>query len=402
MQGRAIDDYELPDIKVQCVEDVLLLEQVLTLLSKPTVLPVDCGAMFLHLDEYSVVAPELKEPDQGANDIIEQLSRCLKIGLYVLFLKCQDMLGIFARDALEGKDTPPEVPLIVWSATPASFLRGQEYHLLTVGVTPHLSHPRHSRYSSGEFICVSTTVQKRYLSQPFQLAHDTKSGRNVDLPVDGLGLEVVTEAKPNMDRSPCERQFLKNLRIKHAIHIVAAERGLQLPKMNQLDVRGMSTMVCALHSQGDIFLGDAASENIIDLPTNKAELSSLLSSPFAILLWCYTVTSPGSSWSIFLHTSRVLIEVLCLIEIAVAVPGWHQETALETSLCFHHGSRSIALAGGGGGLAGWGQNASQHTKTASPWGSYGSYSQGIKEAHANWAHPCAIQTPHPETKRPAQ
>lgn len=44
MQGRSIENFELPDIEVQGVEDVLL-EQVLTLLSKPTVSPVDFGTM---------------------------------------------------------------------------------------------------------------------------------------------------------------------------------------------------------------------------------------------------------------------------------------------------------------------------------------------------------------------
>lgn len=59
-----------------------------------------------------MLAPELQELDQGATGILEQLLRYLKVGLYVLFLKCEDMLGAFARDALEGKDVPPEVPLI--------------------------------------------------------------------------------------------------------------------------------------------------------------------------------------------------------------------------------------------------------------------------------------------------
>lgn len=64
------------------------------------------------LDGYSVRAPELQEPDQGAIGILEQLPRYLKLGLYVLFLKCEDMLGVFARDALEGKDMLPEALLV--------------------------------------------------------------------------------------------------------------------------------------------------------------------------------------------------------------------------------------------------------------------------------------------------
>jgi len=94
---------------------------------------------------------------------------------------------------------------------------------------------------SGEFVCAATTLQKRFFSQMFQLTHDTESGRKVDLMLLVDGLEALnSEAKPSKDRTPCERQYLKNLRINHAIHIVAAERGVQLSKMNPLDIRGTS------------------------------------------------------------------------------------------------------------------------------------------------------------------
>ncbi|KAF9550102.1 hypothetical protein EC957_001588 [Mortierella hygrophila] len=48
MQGRSVDDLELPDVETQGVEDVLL-EQVLSLLSKPAVSAVDYSAMFTAL-----------------------------------------------------------------------------------------------------------------------------------------------------------------------------------------------------------------------------------------------------------------------------------------------------------------------------------------------------------------
>ena len=59
-----------------------------------------------------MLAPELKDPDQGVTSILEQLSRYLKLGLYVFLLKCDDMLGVFARATLEGSDMPPEAPLV--------------------------------------------------------------------------------------------------------------------------------------------------------------------------------------------------------------------------------------------------------------------------------------------------
>ncbi|KAG0305147.1 hypothetical protein BGZ97_001223 [Linnemannia gamsii] len=141
----------------------------------------------------------------------------------------------------------------------------------------------------GEFVCVATTLQERFFSQLFQLAHDTDSGRKIDLMLLVDGLEALnSEAKPSKDRTPCERQFLKNLRINHAIHIVTAKRGVHLPRMNPLDIRGMSAMICGLQAQGDIFLGGAACEDVVDLPTSKDELASFLSGPSAKLLWNYT------------------------------------------------------------------------------------------------------------------
>lgn len=48
-------------------------------------------------------------------------------------------------------------------------------------------------------------------------------------------------------------------------------------------------MICGLQAQGDIFLGGAACEDVVDLPTSKDELASFLSGPSAKLLWNYTV-----------------------------------------------------------------------------------------------------------------
>ncbi|CAO3572207.1 unnamed protein product [Mortierella alpina] len=99
------------------------------------------------------------------------------------------------------------------------------------------------------------------------------------------GLEVLnSEAKPTTDMAPCERQFLKNLRNNHAIHVVAAEKGVQLPRMNPLDIRGISAMVCGLHADGDDLLVGAACEDVINLPRGKDELATFLSGQSKLLL----------------------------------------------------------------------------------------------------------------------
>jgi len=56
--------------------------------------------------------PALEEQDKDVTAVLEQLSRHLKLGPYVLFLKCEIILGEYAQDALLGKDMPPVAPLV--------------------------------------------------------------------------------------------------------------------------------------------------------------------------------------------------------------------------------------------------------------------------------------------------
>jgi len=95
-------------------------------------------------------------------------------------------------------------------------------------------------FFSGEIVCTATTSQKKFFTQLFKVAYDTESGRKVDLMLLVNNLEALnSEAKASQNRAPCERQYLKNLRINHAMHVVAAKKGVQLPDMNPLDIRGM-------------------------------------------------------------------------------------------------------------------------------------------------------------------
>ncbi|OAQ27899.1 hypothetical protein K457DRAFT_127231 [Linnemannia elongata AG-77] len=72
-------------------------------------------------------------------------------------------------------------------------------------------------------------------------------------------------------------------------------KGISLPsQVSQLKTFLYSNSVLTLlsfryiNAQGDIFLGGAACEDVIDLPTTKDELASFLSGPSAKLLWNYT------------------------------------------------------------------------------------------------------------------
>ncbi|KAF9980508.1 hypothetical protein BGZ65_005015 [Modicella reniformis] len=270
MHGHSADNLELSvDIDMNKFETALF-EQVLTLLGKSDPSVGDFKAMFtaltgivnlraIPIDNCSVRVPGLQEADEEVSTILELLLRHLKLGTRVLALKCEVMLGEFAKDTLEGKVVPPIVPLI--------------------RVVRNL----------GELICAATTLQKRVFSKLFRIPDDTESGRKVDLLLLVDGIEVLnSEAKLRDDTTSCDNQYLKNLRINHAIHKVAEKRGLQLQTMNPLDIRGMSAMICGLQAHDGIFLGGAACEEVIDLPTTKDELEKFLSGPSPLLLWNYT------------------------------------------------------------------------------------------------------------------
>ncbi|KAK3829987.1 MAG: hypothetical protein J3R72DRAFT_496172 [Linnemannia gamsii] len=192
------------------------------------------------LDGYSMRAPKMQEPDQDVIGILELLSRYLKLGFYVLFLKCEDMLGVFARDALEGKDMLPKAPL-------GRLVRYLRCLLEASSGGAQRRNPEVVK-ASRIYDCFKRPVAdvKSYLaSELLQLAHDTDSGRNVDLMLFMNGLEPLnSEAKPRM-----------------------------------------SAMVCGLQVKGDNFLRGAAYGDVIDLSTSKDGLASFLFGPSARLIW---------------------------------------------------------------------------------------------------------------------
>jgi hypothetical protein len=70
----------------------------------------------------------------------------------------------------------------------------------------------------------------------------TESGRKVALMLRLGDLELQnTEVKADEDLGPGNIQYKKNLRINHAIRREASRKGIELPRMLVLDIRGKIT-----------------------------------------------------------------------------------------------------------------------------------------------------------------
>ncbi|KAF9273209.1 hypothetical protein BGZ88_003981, partial [Linnemannia elongata] len=54
----------------------------------------------------------LRRHEDGRSTAKDLILRYLKLGLYILFLKCKETLSISVRDDLKGKNLPLEAPLV--------------------------------------------------------------------------------------------------------------------------------------------------------------------------------------------------------------------------------------------------------------------------------------------------
>ncbi|KAK3819887.1 MAG: hypothetical protein J3Q66DRAFT_438990 [Benniella sp.] len=114
-------------------------------------------------------------------------------------------------------------------------------------------------------------------------------------------------------------------------HHAAAKEGVQLPKMNPLDIRGMSAMVCGLQAEGDVFLAGAACKDTIDLPTNKDELAIFLSGPSVMLF-------------MELHKYQDRIKVQLRMRYSISAMESPQTPAEGENIRDHHTRRQPGLA----------------------------------------------------------
>lgn len=82
-------------------------------------------------------------------------------------------------------------------------------------------------------------MAQRLLFLKFGVTGETENGRRVDLLLKEGDLEILnTEAKSAEDGGLCEIQYKKNVRINHTIHREASRKGIELPTMLPLDIRG--------------------------------------------------------------------------------------------------------------------------------------------------------------------
>ncbi|KAF9416282.1 hypothetical protein BGZ76_004683 [Entomortierella beljakovae] len=248
-----------------------LYERVLSYLDEETLSKLRFKDLFVALTgivdlrvvkfkDFTSICPELEYSDPEVTRILDQLSKYLRLGMRTLVLKCDVMLGLQAQKELDGEDIMPQESMI---------------NLV--------------RYL-GEHMCKATQVQKKVFASQFGAPEESESGRKVDLLLRIGDFELLnTEAKANDHMTECDTQYKKNLRINHAIYQIAKRRGLTLPEMLPLDIRGLTAMVCSLKSsgEGNIMVAGPASRHLISLPSTKEGLEQFLAGKSAQMLWQY-------------------------------------------------------------------------------------------------------------------
>ncbi|KAK3834820.1 MAG: hypothetical protein JOS17DRAFT_737858 [Linnemannia elongata] len=242
----------------------------------------------------STLEPKLSDENKELNQLLSQLRKCLQLGIQMLVLKGEVMIGEIAKATIEGKDRPSITPMlrcIVHLATLIEYgnLPSSESEVVALWkfILETLSCGQ-LKFSSGEKICKATQVAQRLLFLKFGVTGETESGRRVDLLLKEGDLEILnTEAKSTEDGGLCEIQYKKNVRINHTIHREASRKGIELPTMLPLDIRGMSAMICGLKRSQGVIVAGAADSRMIRLPSDKEQMSEFLSGPSPILLCNY-------------------------------------------------------------------------------------------------------------------
>ncbi|KAK3844435.1 MAG: hypothetical protein J3R72DRAFT_438052 [Linnemannia gamsii] len=242
----------------------------------------------------STLEPGLSAENKDLDQLLSKLRKQLQLGIQMLVLKGEVMIGDIAKATIEGQDRPSTAPmlrcivhlgtLIEYGNLPSSeseVVALWKFILETLGCGQ-------LKFSSGEKICRATQVAQRLLFLKFGVTGETENGRRVDLLLKEGDLEILnTEAKSTEDGGLCEIQYKKNVRINHTIHREASRKGIELPTMLPLDIRGMSAMICGLRKSQGVLVAGAADSRMIRLPSDKEQMSEFLSGPSPILLCNY-------------------------------------------------------------------------------------------------------------------
>ncbi|KAG0309917.1 hypothetical protein BGZ98_000005 [Dissophora globulifera] len=270
LRGHAISGLDNISDEGMSLNESRLYERILFYLAKEQLSEMEFKDMFVALTgiidlrvasykDMSSVVPALNAKDPEIEQLLQRLSKDLRLGLRTLVLKCDVRLGEIARQELDGEDPTVYAPIV---------------QLI--------------RYL-GEHICRATQMQKRLFMAEFEVEDAPESGRKVDLLLRIDDLEVLnTEAKVNGDPRLGDLQYKKNIRINHAILQDAARHEIELPSMLPLDIRGMSAMVCCIKkADKNILIAGPANSELIVLPSTKDELVKFLAGHSPQMLWNY-------------------------------------------------------------------------------------------------------------------
>ncbi|KAG0325301.1 hypothetical protein BGZ99_000817 [Dissophora globulifera] len=316
LRGHAISGLDNISDEGMSLNESRLYERILFYLAKEQLSEMEFKDMFVALTgiidlrvasykDMSSVVPALNAKDPEIEQLLQRLSKDLRLGLRTLVLKCDVRLGEIARQELGGEDPTVYAPiiqliryltnLIDQGTTPVSESEIVAVWKASLEILSHgkLKFLRQKATAdpgySGEHICRATQMQKRLFMAEFEVEDAPESGRRVDLLLRIDDLEVLnTEAKVNGDPRLGDLQYKKNIRINHAILQDAARHEIELPSMLPLDIRGMSAMVCCIKkADKNILIAGPANSELIVLPSTKDELVKFLAGHSPQMLWNY-------------------------------------------------------------------------------------------------------------------
>ncbi|KAG0294469.1 hypothetical protein BGZ96_001128, partial [Linnemannia gamsii] len=244
----------------------------------------------------STLEPRLSAENKELDQLLSQLRKYLQLGIQMLVLKGEVMIGEIAKATIEGQDRPNTTPMlrcIIHLATLIEYGNQPSSESEVVALWKFILETLSCgqlKFSSGEKICRATQVAQRLLFLKFGVTGETDNGRRVDLLLKEDNLEILnTEAKSaeNDGGGLCEIQYKKNVRINHTIHREASRKGIELPTMLPLDIRGMSAMICGLKRSQGVLVAGAADSRMVRLPSGKEQMLEFLSGPSPTLLCNY-------------------------------------------------------------------------------------------------------------------
>ncbi|KAG0264765.1 hypothetical protein DFQ27_001037 [Actinomortierella ambigua] len=245
----------------------------------------------------SLVQADLIVREQGLVDLLDSLEGPLQMGPRMLVLRCRDLIGKNAVAEERGEEPSPYtgmIKAIEYLATMVdkeSTRCSEQEWVDTWNMVLKCLTEDSIRLISGETVCKATAIAMKEVKEAFGVEFETSGDRECDLLMKVGDIETLnSRAKVVEEGDVVEAQYKKNLLVNCAIWRQAAEKGVEIPAMMPLDLRGRFGVIVRMEqAQGcpSIIYAAAAHEGVINLPTSQAELREFMVGLAPFLLFNY-------------------------------------------------------------------------------------------------------------------